>query len=223
MAERINIEELINTKYNCLTLIKEVDPHITSGGNIHRKCLFKCDCGNFKEIQFSSVKNNITKSCGHDRQKSSERMKAINFKHGKYNTPEYNCYLSIRKRCLNPNHKSYDYYGGRGISISESWKNSFETFLKDMGERPSNKHSIDRINNELGYSKENCKWSTKTEQSRNVRTNRIIEYNGQRKCLSEWAEIIGVSWQNLYYKLIVSKNYQLEKLLEGKYDSVQNK
>lgn len=221
MAKRINIQELINTKYNFLTLIKEIEPHITSGGNVHRKCLFKCDCGNFFETQFSQVKNGNTKSCGcYSREIASKRMKEKNHRHGKSKISEYNIYLSMKKRCLNENHNSYKDYGGRGISICESWKNSFENFIKDMGERPSKKHSIERINNELGYSKDNCKWATRTEQARNVRNNRIIDFNGDKKCLSEWAEIIGVSWQNLYYKLIVSKNYQLEKLLEGKYDSV---
>jgi hypothetical protein len=222
MAKRLDIQELINTKYNSLILIKEVEPHITSGGHVHRKCLFKCDCGKVLEKQFSQVKNGSTKSCGcHSRKIASERMKKINTKHGKSKMPEYNVFLSMKKRCLSKDHKAYKNYGGRGILICKSWENSFENFIKDMGERPSKNHSIERINNELGYSKDNCKWATKKEQARNIRSNRIIEFNGIEKCLAEWAEIIGVSWQNLFYKLSISKNYELEKLLEGKkYDSV---
>jgi hypothetical protein len=148
-------------------------------------------------------------------------MKKINTRHGKSKMPEYNVFLSMKKRCLSKDHKAYNNYGGRGILICKSWENSFENFIKDMGERPSKNHSIERINNELGYSKDNCKWATKKEQARNIRSNRIIEFNGIEKCLAEWAEIIGVSWQNLFYKLSISKNYELEKLLEGKkYDSV---
>jgi hypothetical protein len=217
MANRIDIESLIYQKFNKLTLIKEVKPHITAGGHLHRKCEFKCDCGKIVQIQFSAVKNGSTKSCGcHSKDLASKRMKAFNRKHGMFNTPEYNIYLSMKKRCLNQNHKSFMHYGGRGINICQSWIDSFDNFINDMGLRPSNNHSLDRLDNNKGYSKENCRWSTRTEQARNVRTNRIIEFNNEKKCLSEWAEIIGVSWQNLFYKLFISKNYDLGELLKNK-------
>ena len=221
MAKRIDIQELINTKYNFLTLIKEVEPHITSGGHVHRKCLFQCDCGKILKKQFSEVKLGNTKSCGcYSKKMASNRLKKINVKHGMYYTSEYQVYLSMKQRCFNPKHKAFKDYGGRGILVSDLWKDSFNNFINDMGSRPSKNHSLDRIDNQLGYSKENCKWATRKEQARNVRTNRIIEFNGEKKCLSEWAEIIGLSQQNLYYKLIISKNYKLEKLLFGKYGSV---
>lgn len=82
---------------------------------------------------------------------------------------EYNIYHGIKQRCYNKNNKYYSYYGGRGICMSCSWLNSFEKFYKDMGPRPSKNYSIDRIDNSKGYFKENCRWSTKTEQQINRR------------------------------------------------------
>ena len=225
MAKRLNINEFINHKFNRLMLIKEVKPHVTSGGNIQRKCLFKCDCGKELEIVFSSVKNSITKSCGcHSKDLAKKRMQELNFKHGAFSSPEYNCYQSMKKRCLNSNHKSFKHYGGRGITISENWINSFEQFLNDMGKRPGLNYSIERINNDLGYSKENCKWATKKEQSRNLRTNRVLEFNGEKKCLAEWADFLNLSWQNLFYKIYKSNNHTLESLISQKInDSIQVK
>lgn len=218
MANRIDVESLINRKFNKLTLLKEVSPHVTVSGNIHRKATFKCDCGNVKDIQISSVINSITVSCGcHSKKMASNRAKKRNLKHGKYNSPEYNAWISMKKRCLNKNHKAYNYYGGRGIKVCDKWIDSFENFIQDIGLRPSKKHSLDRINNQLGYFKENCRWSTKKEQARNQRSNRLISAFGEEKCFSEWCEILGVSWNFLFYRLYISKkDYSLEQMIEDK-------
>lgn len=215
MANRLNIIELQGNKYNHLTLINEVDPHITFSGHIHRVCLFKCDCGALKKIQVSAVLNNITKSCGcFSRKETSKRMSNINKKHGLYGSPEYNTWRSMKKRCLNKRHKSFKDYGGRGIKVCKRWIDSFQNFYDDMGDRPSKKHSLDRIDNDKGYFKENCRWATKKDQCRNQRTNIVLEANGEKKTMSEWAELLGFSWQKLHYRLFISKNtYSLEKMI----------
>lgn len=214
MPNPLKIENLIGKKINQLTLLKEVNPHITKGGNKHRQGLFLCKCGQKKIIQISSVISNRTKSCGCLSKKiASDRLKKENFKHGFYNTPEYNSWISMKKRCLNKNHKAFDSYGGRGIFICQSWIDSFDNFINDMGKRPNKNFSLDRIDNNDGYYKENCRWASKKDQCMNQRSNRRIEAFGEDKCLSEWASILGFSWQKLYYRLFISKNYSLEKML----------
>lgn len=214
MAKKLDLSSIIGKKINSLILLKEVDPHITKGGNVHRKGLFICDCGTKKEIQISSVINGITKSCGcFSRANASKRITYINKKHGMYGTNEYSCWVSMKKRCLNKSHKAFFRYGGRGITICKEWIESFDNFFNDMGNRPSKLHSLDRIDNDKGYYKENCKWSTNKEQTRNQSNNLNIKAFEETKCLSVWASILGFSWQKLYYRLFISKKYSLEKML----------
>lgn len=222
MAKSLNIKELEGVKFNLLTLKEETVPHTTIGGHTHRKAVFICDCGNSKEIQISSVINGITKSCGcHSRKMASKRMKEKNTIHGLYSIPEYKIWVSMKKRCLNKNHKSFINYGGRGINVSREWTESFESFINDMGLRPSKNHSLERIENDKGYFKDNCIWATKKEQCRNQRSNVLMSAFGKTKCLAEWAEILNFSWQKLFYRIFLSKNkYSLEEMLkEVSYDT----
>ena len=194
MAKRFNIKKIVNTKINKLLILSEGEPHRTKGGYVHRTLICKCECGNTKQIQMSSVLNNITISCGcYCSSINSERMKVKNKKHGFHGTPEYNIWQSMKKRCLNKNHKSYKDYGARGINICEEWVYSFKNFINDVGLRPTKNHSLDRIDNNKGYFKGNCKYSTKKEQARNMRNNVLFTYRNETRCVSEWCEIFDLS------------------------------
>jgi hypothetical protein len=95
-------------------------------------------------------------------------------------------------RCTNPHHKNYADYGGRGITVSEAWRHSFETFASDMGEPPESAMTLERIDNNGPYSKENCRWATREEQAQNTRQNRLITYNGITRPLVGWAKHLGI-------------------------------
>lgn len=107
--------------------------------------------------------------------------------------PEYNAWCHMRSRCLNSRHADYSYYGGRGISVCSEWK-SFAVFLSDMGRKPSAKHTLQRKNNQLGYSKSNCQWSLMEFQNRNKRTNILVTLKGETRCLAEWCRILGQNY-----------------------------
>jgi len=110
--------------------------------------------------------------------------------------PEHGVWRSMKSRCSNPNDKGYPYYGGRGITVCERWM-TFENFINDMGYRPSDKHSIDRIDNNAGYSPENCRWTTRLQQSAN-RSNAIM-VDGM--CLREYCDKLGVSYKMVHLRI----------------------
>lgn len=188
-----------------LTFIKEVNRY---GKYKTRRGLYKCSCGNEKEISISHVKSGHTKSCGcYAREININRY----LKHGMKKSSEWSIWSGIKKRCYNKKSKSYKHYGGRGICMCDDWKNSFENFYNDMGPRPSKKHSINRINNDKNYNKENCKWATQKEQCNNKRGNRLFEYNGEKFTASQWSEKIGISKDLIYGRF--KRGWPIEHIL----------
>ena len=168
-------------------MVLEMDSIQRRKGVIRWIC--KCVCGTIKSIESTGLGTGNTQSCGC---LGRERRLESTVKHRRSGTPLYYNWVCMIQRCTNPKNTAYKRYGARGITVDPSWLD-FSVFLKDMGERPSINHSIDRKDNSLGYSKENCKWSTKKEQSRNMRRNRIVEFEGKALCVTEWAEKLGVS------------------------------
>lgn len=110
---------------------------------------------------------------------------------------EYGAWYSMLDRCYNSSCQAWSNYGGRGISVCDRWlgKDGFENFFQDMGEAPSPNHSLDRIDNSLGYFPQNCRWATDKQQARNRRTNRVFTIEGQTKPLVEWCEIYTIPYR----------------------------
>lgn len=107
-------------------------------------------------------------------------------KHGWYGTPEYQAWQDMKRRCYDSKRKSFNRYGGRGITVCDRWRSSFEAFIKDMGERPSPLHSIERNNNDGNYEPSNCRWALNSDQQRNKSTNKVITIDGVSKPQIEW-------------------------------------
>lgn len=169
-----------------------------------RKVVCACDCGVKKEIDINSIKRGKSTSCGCF---NREKAKKNATKHGKsmiktgVRHPDYCIWIKMKSRCLNPNDKSYSNYGGRGITVCERWKSSFENFISDMGWRPNKNYSIERIDYNKDYCPENCKWIHKSEQSKNNRRVKLIEYNGLMYCLSDLCKILELPYGTMRHRV----------------------
>src|SRR3990172_8859973 len=119
--------------------------------------------------------------------------------HGMRKTSTYEVWASMKQRCLNPGALRFKDYGGRGIRICERWMR-FENFLTDMGKRPAGR-SLDRKNNDGGYSRENCRWATRTEQMNNTRRTRLISFRGKSFSLTQWAKKMGIKYTTLWMRI----------------------
>lgn len=115
-------------------------------------------------------------------------------------------------RCTSTKNISYKNYGGRGITVSDEWINSFQNFITDMGKKPSPSHSIERVDNEKGYSKENCVWATRSEQNKNRRITTKVEYNGEVRSITQWSRLYNINIGTLRRRLLVL-GYPIEKAL----------
>lgn len=152
-----------------------------------------CVCGTEKSVWAHVLHRGTVRSCGC---LWKERVT----KHGRVNSSEYHIWEAVKQRCLNPKDARYRDYGGRGITICESWL-LFVNFFNDVGTRPSSAHSLDRINNDLGYEKNNVRWSTRSEQQNNRRGNRLVEAFGRTQTLTQWACETGIKFDTLRRRL----------------------
>ena len=175
MVDRLNLE---GRNFGLLFVLAEDTYFVRK--NWERKWFCVCSCGTFRSVLQGGLLSGNSLSCGCTRKWG----KLI---HGQgHGTSEYRAWHSMRQRCLNPRDKKYPRYGGRGIEICAEWS-SFKAFFKDMGSKPSPKHSLERTNNNEGYSPDNCVWALPTSQARNRSNNVLLEFNGEVKTLSEWS------------------------------------
>jgi hypothetical protein len=154
-----------------------------------RRWVCLCDCGTTSLAQAGDLKSGRHRSCG------CLQINTV-FKHGAardgHRSTEYNSWGSMKNRCYRETHNAYPRYGGRGITVCDRWRESFENFLSDMGPKPSPKHSIDRIDVNGNYEPSNCRWATRFEQGYNKANTRRLEYDGKIWTTRELAAHLGV-------------------------------
>jgi hypothetical protein len=146
------------------------------------KALCRCDCGIQKRIRINDLQAGKSRMC---RQCSVE---SSNIVHGMRDTAEYNSWMHMIQRCHNENNKDYANYGGRGIIVCDMWRKSFEAFFMCVGLKPTSEHTIERIDTNGNYEPGNVKWATRAEQTVNQRSNVVLEIDGERKTVSQWAQ-----------------------------------
>lgn len=171
---------------------------------IHWECI--CECGNLTKVRGNALRQYLTKSCGCGMQSTQFQVK-----HGMSNTHEYHCWKSMRDRIVNPKPSDKIQYGDRGIDIDPAWIKSFQVFYAAIGSAPSNKHSIDRIDNSKGYWANNVRWATQKEQLRNCRTNHFLTFKGKTQCLTDWSLETGLPISTIYNR--IKANWDVAKTL----------
>lgn len=144
----------------------------------------RCECGSETVLSKSRLKTQAPMQCHSCAAKEIRRAGGA---WGQTQLPEYHAWATMKSRCLNSTHAMYKNYGARGITVSTRWL-SFKNFYADMGPRPSPKHSLERKDNNGGYSKANCEWATHKKQSRNKRNSRLLTVDGHTRTVAEWAE-----------------------------------
>lgn len=192
-------KNVVGKKFNRLTI--ESYSHTSKWRQAY--FVVKCDCGRKKTVRMSSIINGKIKSCGCY---AKEVCPTVSIRHGHSRDGQgtaYRSWLSMNNRCYCPSNPEFENYGGRGIYVCERWRGEagFTNFLLDMGERPSGRYSIDRVDNDGIYEPSNCRWATSKEQHRNKSTNVMINIGGEVKCLKDWCFYYNINYSTVQARI----------------------
>ncbi len=205
---RSNIRDITGLVFGKLTAFE-----YAGSADKHKASLWlcKCECGNKRVFRANSLLRGLATHCG-----CSVKPKFIIHGYARKVVPirsEYKSWAQMRSRCNNPKNDMYYLYGGRGIKICKRW-DKFENFIKDMGDKPSKSHSLDRFPDKNGdYKPSNCRWATPKEQASNTRRNIYITYNGITKTVKDWSIEYKITENIIHYRLKVGK--PLEELFKS--------
>lgn len=160
--------------------------------------LLECDCGNTVVAALDNLRSGYTKSCGCLRVDVT-RQRSLTHGHrvGRKTSRTRKAYEHAKSRCNNPNNPKYPNYGGRGIRMCEEWLTSFDAFLRDMGECPSDR-TLDRVDVNGHYEPRNCRWATTSQQARTRTDNVLVEHDGRKMVLKDFAALMGVNYKSLH-------------------------
>lgn len=203
------IIDLTGQKFGRLTAIKRVEDYVYPSGDKKTQWLCKCECGNNTIVRASSLKRGTTTSCGCLQKQIASK---INTKHGMTGTRLYQTWKNMVGRCYYKSHTSYKYYGGRRIQVCEEWKNDFVSFYNwAINNGYTDNLTLDRINTDGDYEPNNCRWVSMRENDRNRRTNKLLTYNGETHCYTEWEELLNLGRGVIWYRL--NNGWSIEKAL----------
>jgi hypothetical protein len=167
--------------------------HAGSNTRGRSQWLCLCSCGEHCVVTAQHFTSGTTAACGClGRERARDRV----LTHGESRSPEYASWVGMVHRCTNPRRGDYRYYGGRGITVCSRWL-EFRNFLADMGRRPSIRHTLERRDNNAGYSPDNCYWATKGEQARNTRRSVFVSYGGRTQSLADWASELHLPYSTI--------------------------
>jgi hypothetical protein len=198
------IKNIVGKKFYKLFVVSD-SGYRTKSRAVRWECL--CDCGNTVLVDGTTLVALKQKSCGCA---SKDVIHPIKHGHSKKSgaSKTYYCWANMIQRCINPKHIKYKNYGARGISVNPDWQNSFEIFLLDMGEKP-NGLTLERIDVNKGYFKENCIWANSKTQANNKTSNRHITYQNKTMTVSQWADYLNINFACLRMRLF--RNWSIEK------------
>ena len=199
--------DLVGQSYGRLQVVSRAES--TRHGKTRFSC--SCTCGRDTVVVGTDLTGGHTKSCGCWR---VEAPRLAFRTHGRARSSEYRIWSHIKTRCLNPKSRYYHRYGGRGISMCPDWLGSFEAFFRDMGPRPSSRHSIDREDNNGSYTPGNCRWATQDVQGANRSTVRLIRHEGKADTMAGWARTTGISYLKLRRRIV--DGWPIARALEAK-------
>lgn len=197
--------DLTGQHFGRLRVIARTESH--QQGNARWECI--CECGNKKTVRGADLTRGYTKSCGCLK---VQVVRERETRHGKRQSRLYGIWSGMKSRCYNPKRSNYRNYGGRGITVCAEWLENFSAFYDwAMTHGYTNSTTIDRIDNNKGYSPENCRWVSRKVQNNNRRWCHEITFRGETHTLSEWAEITGISRDTLKNRL--NLGWPLERAL----------
>lgn len=208
----------VGLKFGKLTVIDSLIRY-TAGGHPMQRLLVRCECGREYEREVSSVVNSKgTPMCKGCKRLDNAMRSNVGHRH-----PLYKVWWGMIVRCHEPNAQTFKDYGARGIQVCDRWRgerpnfelgtvDGFRAFVDDMGDRPSQRHSIDRVDNDGHYAPENCRWATKEEQANNTRSTVKVTVHGRTLSVSQWGRALGIgsTWATQARK----HGVQLDKALE---------
>jgi hypothetical protein len=168
----------------------------------------RCECGVEVDTLQAGLTSGHSSSCGCLKKQRLDEARTI---HGKTDTPEHRAWRAMKRRCYNPNTRDYPLYGARGIAVDDRWRDSFETFLRDMGLKPTPVHSLDRIDSNGPYAPGNTRWAEPLAQGNNTRRNRRLELDGESRTVAEWARHLGIGATTIQARLRLG--WSIERVL----------